>query len=131
MRRFAFALFALLLAACGDAKVETARCGIAPPPARPGDTSGMADIPAGVMTMGARPMQPGEGPAVRVPVAAFRIDRTDVTNAQFAAFVAAGPFADGGFAFRALVAGPLPLALFARYELAKPASRPHAAGRSD
>ena len=89
MRRFAFALFALLLAACGDAKVETARCGIAPPPARPGDTSGMADIPAGVMTMGARPMQPGEGPAVRVPVAAFRIDRTDVTNAQFAAFVAA------------------------------------------
>lgn len=50
---------------------------------------------------------------------------------QFAAFVAAGPFADGGFAFRALVAGPLPLALFARYELAKPASRPHAAGRSD
>ncbi|WP_423350537.1 formylglycine-generating enzyme family protein [Phenylobacterium sp. VNQ135] len=39
--------------------------------------------------MGADPQGPDEGPPRRVTVAAFRIDRTEVTNAQFAAFVRA------------------------------------------
>jgi formylglycine-generating enzyme required for sulfatase activity len=85
----ALAAAALLLAACGDAAVETASCGLAPAAPRPGETADMVAIPAGTTLMGAAALQPGEGPATRVQLAAFRIDRTDVTNAQFAAFVAA------------------------------------------
>ena len=49
----------------------------------------MVALPAGRMTMGARAMRPEEGPAREVRVDGFMIGRTDVTNAQFAAFVAA------------------------------------------
>lgn len=51
--------------------------------------SGDVALPDGVFTMGADPQGPEEGPPRRVRVAAFRIDRTEVTNAQFAAFVEA------------------------------------------
>ena len=88
-RRALAGLAALLLAACGDATVEQATCGVAPPLPAPGSAAGMVAIPAGETTMGAAAMQPGEGPATRVAIAAFRMDATDVTNAQFAAFVAA------------------------------------------
>lgn len=49
----------------------------------------MVSIPGGVFLMGAGPMRPEEGPPRRVVVRPFWIDRTDVTNAAFAAFVAA------------------------------------------
>ena len=49
----------------------------------------MATIPAGDFTMGADPLYPEEGPPRRVHVAAFRIDRHELTNAEFARFVAA------------------------------------------
>lgn len=46
-------------------------------------------MPGGTFTLGAGPVLPGEGPPKRVTVGAFRIDRTEVTNAEFAAFVEA------------------------------------------
>lgn len=46
-------------------------------------------IPAGVYTVGSEDHYPEEGPAHRVRVDAFAIDRHPVTNAQFAAFVEA------------------------------------------
>jgi sulfatase modifying factor 1 len=49
----------------------------------------MIDIPAGVLTMGSDAHYPEEAPVHQRYVAAFRIDRTPVTNRQFRAFVAA------------------------------------------
>jgi sulfatase modifying factor 1 len=46
-------------------------------------------LAGGTVTIGARAMQPDEGPPRDVVVGAFEIDRTEVTNAEFAAFVAA------------------------------------------
>jgi formylglycine-generating enzyme required for sulfatase activity len=51
--------------------------------------SGAVDVPAGRFTMGSEEGYPEEGPAREVEVGAFEIDRHEVTNAQFAAFVAA------------------------------------------
>jgi formylglycine-generating enzyme required for sulfatase activity len=63
-------------AACGPSPVET------PYP-------GMLFVPAGRFTMGADAAFPEEGPASEQSVAGFWIDRTEVTNAQFAEFVEA------------------------------------------
>ena len=49
----------------------------------------MVTIPAGDFTMGADPLYPEEGPPRRVHVATFRIDSHELTNAEFAGFVAA------------------------------------------
>ncbi len=46
-------------------------------------------LPGGSFVMGAHPEHEEEGPPRRVNVGAFSIDRTEVTNAQFAKFVAA------------------------------------------
>lgn len=51
--------------------------------------AGKLRIPAGRTTLGAQALRAEEGPRRDVDVAAFWIDRTDVTNAQFAAFVEA------------------------------------------
>ncbi|KEA63064.1 Sulfatase modifying factor 1 precursor (C-alpha-formyglycine- generating enzyme 1) [Marinobacterium lacunae] len=51
--------------------------------------AGMKRIPAGVFTPGTHSGYPDEQPAGAVQVDAFWIDRTEVTNAQFAAFVSA------------------------------------------
>lgn len=57
--------------------------GAAPP-------DGMLRIPAGFIVLGAGNGHPEERPTgERLPVAAFWMDRTEVTNAQFAAFVRA------------------------------------------
>jgi len=48
-----------------------------------------AGIPAGAFTMGAIDQYPEEGPTARVTVASFDIDTHEVTNAEFARFVAA------------------------------------------
>jgi sulfatase modifying factor 1 len=50
---------------------------------------GMAFVPAGEFTMGTDAAFPEEGPASTRSVAEFWMDRTEVTNAQFAEFVAA------------------------------------------
>lgn len=47
------------------------------------------DIPPGNFIMGASPLYPEEGPPKKVFVSAFRIQAHEVTNSQFAAFVAA------------------------------------------
>jgi len=44
------------------------------------------DLPGGTYVMGAQPEQKEEGPPQEVTVGAFSIDRTEVTNAQFAEF---------------------------------------------
>ena len=54
-----------------------------------GGRDGMVFIPAGAFTMGADAWQPEERRAHRVRVDGFWIDRHEVTNAQFAAFVEA------------------------------------------
>jgi formylglycine-generating enzyme len=46
-------------------------------------------VPAGSFAAGARPELPEEGPPLRVHVSAFDLQRHEVTNDQFAAFVAA------------------------------------------
>jgi len=55
------------------------------------------EIPAGEFTMGSDPAaefapESDEAPCHRVPVAAFRIGRTQVTNAEYAMFVAASGY---------------------------------------
>lgn len=50
---------------------------------------GMVAIPGGTFTMGSDKFYPEEAPLRRVAVDSFAIDRTPVTNRQFAAFVAA------------------------------------------
>ncbi|MDB5433442.1 MAG: gliding motility-associated lipoprotein GldK [Caulobacter sp.] len=91
----------LLLAACGqppahppklaDATLPPAKACqtdlAVPDPAHP--KAGMVAIPAGVYRMGAAGERAEEGPARTVRVKAFWIDRTEVTNADFARFVAA------------------------------------------
>ena len=54
-----------------------------------GHTAGMVRIPAGRFTMGSDEHYPEEALSREVTVASFWIDRHDVTNAQFARFVAA------------------------------------------
>lgn len=84
MKIAAAILLALALAGCGG-KSEThaaiAQC--------LQESGGDVALPGGAMMMGARGQMPGEGPPRLVHVQPFRIDRTDVTNAEFAAFVKA------------------------------------------
>ena len=60
-----------------------------PNPAAAPSTAGMVHLPGGTFEMGARPLRREEGPPRSTRVGGFWIDRTDVTNAQFARFVAA------------------------------------------
>jgi formylglycine-generating enzyme required for sulfatase activity len=50
---------------------------------------GRVAIPGGTFLMGSNDGYPEERPVREVTVAPFRMDRTEVTNRQFAAFVAA------------------------------------------
>src|SRR5262249_52339547 len=64
---------------------------VAPPGAAAAGPPGMVWVPGGEFTMGtdSAPGQPDERPAHRVRVSGFWMDATDVTNAQFRAFVEA------------------------------------------
>jgi formylglycine-generating enzyme len=66
------------------AKVAATSCGL--PKSELGT---YVTIPASTFVAGARPQLPEEGPPTRVQVAAFQIQRHEVTNDQFAAFVSA------------------------------------------
>lgn len=88
-------LAALVVAACG---ASGAHVGRAPPssclaqaaaPAPDAPTAGMVWVEGGAYAMGAAPLKPEEGPPRTVRVDGFWIGRTEVTNAQFARFVAA------------------------------------------
>lgn len=48
----------------------------------------LVEVPAGTFAMGSTDFYPDEGPVREVEVEGFRIERTPVTNRQFAAFVA-------------------------------------------
>jgi formylglycine-generating enzyme required for sulfatase activity len=79
-------VLALGLTACGP-KVQplatpTRACPLPAP-------SGEVALKGGTFTLGANPEHNDEGPAIRVTVGPFSIDRTEVTNAQFAQFVEA------------------------------------------
>ena len=52
------------------------------------DLGGFVDIPGGGFVMGADPVFPEEGPPRKVLVSPFRLQAHEVTNSQFAAFVA-------------------------------------------
>ncbi len=93
-------LFALLLyggglCGCGRGEGASAPVGasvcltdLASPHPAPA-TAGMVFVKGGVFQMGAKALRSEEGPARKTRVASFWIDRTDVTNAQFARFVKA------------------------------------------
>lgn len=85
MRRLALVL-ALGLTACGPKVPQLATPTRACPVPVP---TGEVALKGGTFTMGAMPEHNDEGPPVQVTVAPFSIDRTEVTNAQFAAFVKA------------------------------------------
>jgi len=79
-------LAAATLGACSPRAAETAaapRAECGPQPV------GEVRLPGGRFMMGADPLRPEEGPPREVSVRPFSIDRAEVTNAQFAAFVAA------------------------------------------
>jgi formylglycine-generating enzyme required for sulfatase activity len=89
-------LAALGLAACGrhpaSASLDSppTRCLPARPPPMPApSTGGMVLIRGGTFAMGAKPMRREEGPERATRVGSYWIDRTDVTNADFARFVKA------------------------------------------
>jgi hypothetical protein len=85
MKRLAL-LLALALAGCGAKPPTLAEPTRACPVPAP---SGEVALKGGTFVLGARPEHDDEGPPQTVTVAPFSIDRTEVTNAQFAAFVAA------------------------------------------
>ena len=83
-------LCAVAAALC--AAVPMARADCAPPPALPdpgAPTRGMVRLDGGAFLMGSDTHYPEEGPERRASVGPFWIDRSEVTNAQFAAFVEA------------------------------------------
>ncbi len=68
-----------------DARPEAAKN--APSPSRPASAKGMALIPAGEFTMGANDWWPKSQPEHNRMVKAFYMDRFEVTNRRFKAFV--------------------------------------------
>jgi sulfatase modifying factor 1 len=74
------------LTAPRDPQDPASVCGVGLPSA-PG--SGMAFVSGGAFTMGSDSAFPEEGPAHAASVESFWMDRTEVTNEQFATFVAA------------------------------------------
>lgn len=89
MIRVAVACACLLaITGCGapqmPTRVRDATCGLAP-----AQIGAFVAIPAGDFDMGAGPVYPEEQPGMRVKVAAFQLQAHEVTNGQFAAFVAA------------------------------------------
>lgn len=61
-----------------------------------GDLGQFIDIPGGGFVLGAEPIYPEEGPPQKVFVSPFRLAAHEVTNSQFAAFVAATGYVTEG-----------------------------------
>lgn len=117
----------LLAAACQRTEAPRACLADAPLPA-PGSTAGMVRITGGEFRQGAAAVLPEEGPERPTTVGTFWIDRTEVTNAAFARFVAAT-------GYRTLAERPLDPATYPQLsaEQRRPASLVFvgAAGKSD
>ena len=106
--RIAVLLLCLMLAACSGQDSQRA-CVEPASAADPLDRSGMVHIPGGTTRLGDARFYPEESPVRETEVAAFWIDRHEVTNAEFAAFVEAagyvtlaereGPEVGGGAVF--------------------------------
>lgn len=79
---------AATVVALGDATSCTRYAGL-PPHFGPGAHAGMLRVAGGTFEPGSRSGYPDERPAGKVRVRSFWMDRTEVTNAQFAAFVQA------------------------------------------
>jgi len=79
----------LLLCACGRPAPEATKVATAPATPCPAQPTGEVALPGGTFQMGADPLRGEEGPPRKVSVGPFSIDRTEVTNAQFAEFVKA------------------------------------------
>lgn len=85
---FLAAALAILPAACAPAPPKACQANLAvPDPGHP--KAGMVRITGGTFQMGAAGVRPEEGPAHPVTVGSFWIDRTEVTNQDYARFVAA------------------------------------------
>ena len=88
LRVLALAVVTVTLGACGQGEPKPRAC-LAPTPAQAApSTVGMVFIKGGTFQMGAAPMRPEEGPPRPTKVGAFWIDRTEVSNGDFARFVA-------------------------------------------
>lgn len=107
--RVAALMACLLLIGCGEPDDRARGCIKSADATDPLDRSGMVAIPAGLTRIGDERFYREEAPVREVAVDAFWIDRHAVTNAEFAAFVAAtgyitlaerdGPEAGGGGVF--------------------------------
>ncbi len=88
MRTARIVLPLLLLAACGGGERPSAD---GPAPATPPPPPGMVYLPGGTFTMGSEgpEAEAHDGPELRVSVDPFFLDAHEVTNAEFAEFVAA------------------------------------------
>lgn len=92
LRPVGLLLAGVLLSGCGTGEAPgpaVTACLAAPTPKPAPSTEGMVRIGGGAFQMGARPMHPEEGPPRATRVGEVWMDRTEVTNAQFARFVAA------------------------------------------
>lgn len=88
--KWGLALLAGLLGGCAAAAAPERACQTAQALAAvPGSKAEMRWVPPGRYLIGARPLRPEEGPPRSHNLPGFWIDQTEVTNAQFAAFVAA------------------------------------------
>jgi formylglycine-generating enzyme required for sulfatase activity len=76
----------LVLGERGGGESGPLACGLVPADS---PHPGMVFVPGGTFTMGADAAFPEEGPASQQSVGGFFMDRTEVTNAEFAKFVAA------------------------------------------
>lgn len=84
------AVVSVAMSACQPAPDVAAAVSVAPAQTGPSvclAEGGDVDLPGGSFLMGAQPEREEEGPPHEVTVKAFSIDRTEVTNAQFAEFV--------------------------------------------
>ncbi len=86
----ALLVLAPALAGCAPAHAPPKVClADRPPAAHAPATQGMVLVPGGAFQMGASAMRPEEGAPRTTRVGSFWIDRTEVTNADFARFVKA------------------------------------------
>jgi|CXWL01.1.fsa_nt_gi formylglycine-generating enzyme required for sulfatase activity len=88
-RTLLFCGFLLTLAACAPAVAPQITTCLATAPIEAQARDGMIQIPAGETDIGSNDFHPEERPARTAQVGAFWIDAHEVTNAEYAAFVAA------------------------------------------
>ncbi|MBU6406036.1 MAG: formylglycine-generating enzyme family protein [Alphaproteobacteria bacterium] len=91
MRTLLLVVCIVLMTGCGPPQVHPRQsaCAAPPPMPKPFDPGGMIWLPAALTTLGSPDPWPEESPAQEASLAGFWIDAFEVTNDQYAAFVAA------------------------------------------